>query len=98
MPFTAIRAAFEKYNCCVIIPTYNNSRTLKGVIDSVLAYTDDIIVVNDGSTDDTKKILDGYPDVQVLHLPVNRGKGNALRKGFKEAVALGHDRAFTIDS
>jgi glycosyltransferase involved in cell wall biosynthesis len=92
------RPVFDKYNCCVIIPTYNNSKTLKSVIESVSAYCDDIIVVDDGSTDDTKKILDGFPDVQVLHLPVNKGKGIALRKGFKEAVALGFDRAITIDS
>lgn len=98
MPNTETKAAFEKYNCCVIIPTYNNSKTLKGVIESVLAYTDDIIVVNDGSTDETKKILDGYPNIQVLHFAVNKGKGNALRKGFKEAVSLGYDRAITIDS
>ena len=95
---TATRAAFEKYNCCVLIPTYNNSKTLKGVLESVLAYTDDIIVVNDGSTDDTKNILRSFPDIQVLHFTVNRGKGIALRKGFKEAVTLGYDRAITIDS
>ena len=35
---------------CVIIPTYNNERTLKRVIDGVLEITDDLIVINDGAT------------------------------------------------
>ena len=45
---------------CVIIPTYNNQRTLKSVIDGVLNYSsgNDVIVINDGSTDDTSNILE----------------------------------------
>jgi len=38
------KATFEKYNCCVIIPTFNNSKTLKNVIESVLEYTNSILV------------------------------------------------------
>src|SRR6187551_2249688 len=98
MPNTHTRAAFEKFNCCVIIPTYNNAGTLKRVIESVLAFTDNIIVVNDGSTDETRNILGGFSEIQVLHFPANRGKGIALRKGFKEAVSRGFERAITIDS
>jgi glycosyltransferase involved in cell wall biosynthesis len=89
---------FQRYNCCVIIPTYNNSGTLKGVIESVLEYTDRIIVVNDGSTDETTNILAAFPGLHVLSFPVNRGKGLALRNGFKKAVALGYERAITFDS
>jgi glycosyltransferase involved in cell wall biosynthesis len=98
MPYTETQAAFEKYNCCVIIPTYNNSKTLKGVLESVLAFTENIIVVDDGSTDETKQILAAFQEIQVLHFTENKGKGIALQKGFKEAVALGFDRAITIDS
>jgi glycosyltransferase involved in cell wall biosynthesis len=92
------KAAFEKYNCCVIIPTFNNPKTLKAVIESVLEYTNRILVVNDGSTDETENILKEVPGIHVLNLPVNRGKGIALRKGFKEAVSLGYERAITLDS
>ena len=69
MPNTETRAAFERFNCCVIIPTYNNAGTLKGVIESVLAFTDNIIVVNDGSTDETRNVLVGFEEIQVLHFP-----------------------------
>ena len=43
--------------CCVVIPTYNNERTLARVINGVLQYTTNVIVVNDGATDDTEAIL-----------------------------------------
>ena len=84
--------------CCVIIPTFNNHKTLKRVIDGVLKYTNAIIIVNDGATDTTSQILKNYTQLQQLHLPKNKGKGNALRKGFKLAESLNYDYAITIDS
>ena len=84
--------------CCVIIPTYNNSRTLEGVITGVLQYTDRIIIVNDGSTDGTAGILESYPQLEQIRLSRNTGKGMALRTGFQYALALGFEYAITIDS
>ena len=83
---------------CVIIPTYNNERTLKRVIDSVLEITDDLIVINDGATDSTSRILKKYTDITQIYLPKNKGKGNALRIGFKKAEELGYKFSITIDS
>lgn len=85
-------------NVCVIIPTYNNDKTLTRVIEGVLIYTDQIIVVNDGSTDDTIRILEKYSDLIQIHFPENKGKGSALRAGFKEAFEQDFDYAITIDS
>ncbi|MBU2950408.1 DUF2062 domain-containing protein [Tamlana agarivorans] len=84
--------------CCVIIPTYNNQKTLQKVIDGVLEHTKSIIIVNDGATDDTSSILKQYPDLQQIHFTKNKGKGQALRAGFKEALRLGYKYAITIDS
>ncbi|AMA48524.1 glycosyltransferase [Flavobacterium covae] len=84
---------------CVIIPTYNNHKTLKRVIDGVLNYTSKLIVVNDGSTDSTSSVLKTYAKtITVVNLPKNKGKGNALKNGFKKALDLGYDYAITIDS
>ena len=85
-------------NYCVIIPTYNNAKTLQGVINGVLKYTDRVILVNDGSTDSTAEILQSYLQLEQIQLPVNKGKGMALRLGFQHAVALGFEYAITIDS
>ena len=89
---------FKTLKCCVIIPTYNNCKTLRKVIEGVLVYTENVIVVNDGSTDSTSEILANFPEIQQIQLSKNQGKGNALRQGFKHADSLGYHFAITIDS
>ncbi len=89
---------FKSLKICVLIPTYNNSATLKSVIDSVLEYTNEIIIINDGSTDTTDSILSNYPFLKQVNYSNNKGKGWALRTGFKFACEQGYDYAITIDS
>ena len=89
---------FYEYKCCVLIATYNNASTLEGVIRDVLSHTHQVLVINDGSTDQTATVLGQFPELQVINFPVNKGKGIALRAGFREAVRLGYDYAITIDS
>ena len=90
---------FKMERTCVIIPTYNNERTLADVIRSVLAVTPDVMVVNDGSTDSTSQIISGFGDSIIsLEYSPNRGKGHALKTAFREAVRRGYDYAITIDS
>lgn len=96
--FETYNPAFIKHNACVIVPTYNNEGTLKQVLASVLEYTDRVIVINDGSTDSTSQILDGFPKIARVEYPKNKGKGKALRTGFEKALSLGYDHAITIDS
>lgn len=95
---TVSRNLFEAHKICVLIPTYNNSGTLQTVIEDVLAYTRDIIVVNDGSTDETATILQKYPQLKIVNHIKNSGKGVALRSGFKKAYADGFAYAITMDS
>ncbi len=82
----------------VVIPTYNNGGTLSHVIDDVACYADDIIVVNDGSTDGTSEILASKQHITVLSYERNRGKGAALKVGLRKATELGYRYAITIDS
>lgn len=90
---------FAELNCCVIIPTYNNHKTIKKVITDTLVYTNKIIVVNDGSTDSTPAILKSFEDqITIIHQPKNLGKGRALRTAFKKALELKYRYAITIDS
>lgn len=85
-------------NVCVLIPTYNNELTLKRVIDDVLKFTQHIIIVNDGSTDATSKILKEFSNLEQIHFEKNKGKGQALRTGFKRAKSLNYKYVITIDS
>ena len=82
----------------VIIPTYNNEKTLTTVIEDVLFNVEDIIVVNDGSTDSTPTLLENYPNLHIITHPTNKGKGTALKNGLKQAKAAGYRYAITIDS
>ncbi|OXA80558.1 Glycosyltransferase involved in cell wall bisynthesis [Flavobacterium aquidurense] len=83
---------------CVIVPTYNNHKTLQKVLDSVLDFTPNVIIVNDGSTDSTPEILKSYSQLTQIHHPKNLGKGRALRNGFRKAIEMKFEYAITIDS
>ena len=87
---------------CIIIATYNNEKTLSSVIDGVLNQlkgNSKLIVVNDGSTDSTLKILNSYKqEILILSYNKNKGKGYALRQGLKKAIELGYNNAITLDS
>lgn len=93
-----IKALFKEKKCCVLIPTYNNAQVLKEVILDVQQYCDELIVVNDGSTDNTTDILADFTDVDLVSYPKNKGKGFALRTGFEHAVQQGYEYAVTMDS
>lgn len=66
---------------CVVIPTYNNAGTIGSVVNKALVECNDIIVVNDGSTDETSSILRSIPQIALVEYDKNRGKGYALKKG-----------------
>ncbi|RZJ35232.1 MAG: DUF2062 domain-containing protein [Flavobacterium sp.] len=88
----------RRLGVCIIIPTYNNCRTLGRVLAGVAAYSTDIIVVNDGSTDRTSAILDDISGPTRIDFHKNSGKGMALRAGFAKAAEMGYEYAITIDS
>jgi len=73
----------------VLIPTYNEEKTIKKVINEVTKvtrkYKSEIIVINDGSTDSTSKIIKKVPDIKVINNVKNLGKGYSIRKGIKKA-------------
>jgi glycosyltransferase involved in cell wall biosynthesis len=76
----------------VIIPVYNEAATIAELISRVHAVDvpKQIIVVDDGSTDGTREVLEGlkgrYENMRVLRQPRNCGKGAALRLGFQHAT------------
>jgi glycosyltransferase involved in cell wall biosynthesis len=98
MQLPVYESLFIKYNACVLVPTYNNAQVLGEVLRKLLHYTSRVLVVNDGSTDNTIQIINSLPEIQLISYPANKGKGFALRKGFKEAYELGYEYVITIDS
>ena len=86
-------------NICIVIPTYNNAGTICDVAGRALAQGYPVIVVNDGSTDQTATLLEqsGLP-LTVLNHPRNRGKGIALRTALAYAHTQGFQYAITLDA
>lgn len=75
----------------IIIPAYNESRTLRQIIEQVQAVhlgavEKEIIVVDNGSMDETPKILESIDGVRKIRLEPNRRKGGAVKAGIKEAT------------
>ncbi len=83
---------------CVVIPTYNNENTIGKVVRDTLCQCDDVIVVNDGCTDGTEEILQGIDGITIVSCPQNRGKGHALKAGFRKALDMGFAYAITLDA
>lgn len=90
---------FKELKSCVLIPVFNNAGSIVRVVESVLQYSSNVIVVNDGSTDGSEKLLKaaGLP-VEVVSYGKNRGKGYAIKVGFERAVELGYEYAITMDA
>jgi glycosyltransferase involved in cell wall biosynthesis len=81
----------------LVIPAYNEARAIGDVVERCLALTDRIVVVDDGSTDDTWTVVSRYP-VDALRHPVNRGKAAALLTGIGRALDGGAARIVTLDA
>ena len=81
----------------ICIPTFNNSKTLKNVIDGVKRYCHNILVINDGSSDTTLKIIK-EERVNFLSYKTNKGKGHAIQLGLKYAKKYNYKYLLTIDS
>ena len=82
---------------CVLIPAYNAASTLAPVIDEVKKHIDTVIVVDDGSADDTMRVAREH-GAETLRHEVNKGKGEALKLGFERATELGFDAVVTVDA
>jgi len=88
------------HRACVIVPTYNNAATIVRAVSAAAEYCRDVIVVSDGSTDGTAERLAECGGVRftLLRYTPNRGKGHALRYGFRHALQAGFDYAVTMDA
>jgi glycosyltransferase involved in cell wall biosynthesis len=81
---------------CVLIPCLNEEAAIRSVVESVLALGAPVIVIDDGSDDRTPEIVASLP-VTLLRHTERCGKGEALRRGFREALRQGYEAVLTMD-
>jgi glycosyltransferase involved in cell wall biosynthesis len=80
----------------LVIPAYNESATLRDLVRAALKHIGTVIVVDDGSTDDTVETLAGLP-ITLLRHPRNLGKAASLWGGMQAALSLGAQGIVTMD-
>lgn len=82
----------------IIIPAYNEEENIEKTVEAIRkdSFGFDYVIINDCSTDNTKKICEqkGY---NVINLPINLGIGGAVQTGYKYAVRNGYDMAVQVD-
>ena len=81
----------------IIVPAYNAAQTVGDVLRSCREFVNNIVVINDGSRDETAGAAMTAGAEVVTH-PINRGKGAALKTGFAWALERGYDIVITLDA
>lgn len=87
---------------CIVVPLYNHAVVLRGTIARLLPFDIPILIVDDGSTDGgveiARELSSALPSVDLVALPVNRGKGFAVMAGMREAHARGYTHVVQVDA
>ena len=87
----------QKTKVVAVIPAYNVQSTVRKVVKEAQKIVDEVLVVNDGSSDNTYQLLVGM-NVRIVNHTKNQGLGCALRRGFEVALKEGYDIVVTLDS
>lgn len=81
-----------------IVPCYNAEKFIDDTLVDIKRYSKNILVVDDGSTDKSYDVMKKVKGIKILRHKHNKGKGAALRTGFKYAIEKKYDAVITIDA
>lgn len=79
------------------LPVFNEVKYVDAVLDQVVQYADDVLVVDDGSNDGTADVLAARNDIGVIRHERNRGYGAALISAFEYTIEEGYEGVVTLD-
>jgi glycosyltransferase involved in cell wall biosynthesis len=93
---------YRNHRVAIVVPAYNEERQITRVVDTMPHFVDKIVVVNDCSKDNTKRVVEGLEKstdgrVKLIDLPVNQGVGGAIAAGFKWVRDEGFEIATVMD-
>ncbi len=87
---------------CIVVPLFNHGTELPGTIERLLVFGLPILVVDDGSSDETRRaardVAANNPGVELITLPCNQGKGAAVMAGMRVMYARGYSHAAQVDA
>jgi len=87
---------------CFLIPCYNHGKTIPAVVESLMSYGYPMIIVDDGSENETKRILEEVTQhnesITLITLAENQGKGGAVIAGIEKAYQQSYSHAIQIDA
>jgi glycosyltransferase involved in cell wall biosynthesis len=88
----------ENMSVLIVIPCYNEGKYIRDVLVRIKKQASDILVVDDGSTDNSLKEIRRVRGVNVISNATNKGKGASLKAAFSYALQKGYDAVITIDA
>ncbi|MEM7408742.1 MAG: glycosyltransferase family 2 protein [Myxococcota bacterium] len=91
----------DGFRPCVLIPTYDNPETIRGVVERAAGFGPPVLVIDDGSGPHARQLLEAIAAdglAQVERRDTNGGKGAAVKTGFVAAAAAGHTHALQVDA
>ena len=88
----------KKPEIAVVIPFFNEKHTISEIINKSLQFSDIVIAVDDGSTDNSAQQIKPDEKVILLTNTVNKGKGYSLSRGMLKSIELNSDITITIDA
>ena len=91
-----VQEILERMKTCVVIPTYNEAKSIAGLVKEIQGLNLEVIIVDDGSQDDTSRIAQ-ESGATVLKNQINQGKGASLIKGFSYVLSKDCDAVITMD-
>ena len=87
----------NKNKTCAVIPILNEEKFIFNVVSNTLKYVDKVIVVNDGSSDNSVNTINHFDNVEIINHQSNLGKGKALYSGFQKVINDKYDYVLTLD-
>jgi glycosyltransferase involved in cell wall biosynthesis len=91
----------SSFNGCIVIPVYNHQQGLSIILPKIQEKGWPIILVNDGSSEECKQVLEnmaGHPSTQLVNLSCNQGKGAAIKAGMRAALQQQFTHAVQVDA
>ena len=91
-----------EFNPCILIPVYRHGKACVEVVENILQYNIPIILVDDGNAEETKaylrQIKENHPQIELVTLAKNQGKGGAFKAGVIRAKELGYSHVLQVDA